>query len=184
ARALKGRVLRREVHAQDGTLLADVPYITAQTSYVVRRVQPQGENRYAVFLVSEAESITYHTERGADQPRVSHTLNLEIDEFGNVVRAASVGYGRGFDDPALPAAVRDDQNQRRVVLTETDYSNDVMTATAYRLRVPVEVRTFELTGVVPEDDCFRRDELADAAQDAAPIPYETAPDGSAQRRLI
>ena len=43
-----------------------------------------------------------HYERDPDDPRIRHALTLAVDRFGNVLRSATVGYGRRRQDPALP----------------------------------------------------------------------------------
>ncbi|MCZ2095910.1 MAG: toxin [Anaerolineae bacterium] len=184
ARACKGRVLRQEIYAQDGAPEAGQPYSSAQTTYRIDRVQPRGANRYAVFLVTQAEALTVHDERGTAEPRITHSLTLAVDEFGNVTQAASAAYGRGADDPALPPEVQADQNRRSVLYSVTGYTNDVETDTAYRLRVPCEVRSYELTGVDPAGAIYTRGTLRAAAEAAADLAYEAAPDGSPQRRLV
>lgn len=184
ARACKGRVLRQEIYADDSTPLAGEPYSTAQTTYRIDRIQPRGANRYAVFLVTQSETLTLHDEREAAEPRVTHTLTLAIDEYGHATQAASVAYGRGASDPALPPEVQADQNRLSVLYSVTGYSNDVETATAYRLRVPCEERTYELTGVAPGGALFERVPLRLAAEAAVDLAYEAAPDGSPQRRLV
>lgn len=184
ARACKGRVLRQEIYALDGTPAAGEPYTAAQTSYRVDRVQPRGANRYAVFLVTQRETLTVHDERGLAEPRVTHTLVLAVDGYGNVTQAASVGYGRGASDPTLPPAVQAEQNRLSVLYTVTDFTNDVITPAAYRLRVPYQARTYEVTGVTPAGAIFTVDELRTAAEAAAGLAYEAAPDGSPQKRPV
>jgi RHS repeat-associated protein len=144
----------------------------------IRRLQPKDRNQHAVFLVTESEAITYHYELdlrpltlpqdpldipalGPD-PRIAHTLNLSFDNYGNVQQAITVGYKRPrtFDDSELYAAqrslIRSVQGELRVAYSETHYTGDVIDPAAganpiqyYRLRVPCEVQTYELTGITP-----------------------------------
>ncbi len=78
----------------------------------VRQVQPQAGNRHAVFLCGrKPEAITYFYDRDlriatpTPDPRIAHTLNLGIDEYGNIQQAVSVVYGRlrQHADDSLPA---------------------------------------------------------------------------------
>ena len=64
------------------------------------------------FLVTESEAITYHYELdlrpeipGKPDPRIAHTLNLHIDEYGNVLQSVAVVYPRfgKFEDGSLEA---------------------------------------------------------------------------------
>ncbi|MDB4891181.1 MAG: insecticidal toxin complex protein TcdB family [Gemmatimonadetes bacterium] len=140
----------------------------------IQRVQPSGNNRHGVFLAVEREAISYHYELDLravsfpaagvsppeTDPRVVHTLNLTFDELGNVQQAVAVGYPRRklFADPDLAshhALIRGVQSEEHVSYTETRYT-DALTAIDpasqqvpiqyYRLRVPCEVQTYELTG--------------------------------------
>ncbi len=113
-RALRGSILRQEVYALDNTEASDRPYGSSERNFTIEVLQPQGPNRYAVFLAHPHETIDYHYERKlykvvgttlADQstpppnaqnaadPRVTHALTLAVDAFGNVLQSAAVGYG-------------------------------------------------------------------------------------------
>jgi hypothetical protein len=93
-RALKGSMLRQEVYALDGTAKQPHPYLVVEQNFAIRRLQPRGRQRYGVFVSHERETITFHYEREPSDPRVTHALTLEVDDFGNVVKQASVSYGR------------------------------------------------------------------------------------------
>ena len=54
----------------------------------------RGGNRHAVFFAHPREALSYHYERNPVDPRISHALTLEVDEFGNVLKSVAVGYGR------------------------------------------------------------------------------------------
>ena len=76
-------------------------FSTAYHNCHIDRLQPRGSNRHAVFLVTESEAITYHYELDlradaseAGSARIAHTLNLRIDEFGNVLQSVAVVYPR------------------------------------------------------------------------------------------
>ena len=131
----------------------------------IRRLQPR-DNRHAVFLVTEAEALTYHYELDLKEktlrpdPRIAHALTLSTNEYGQALQAVAVGYPRvrAFrdDEAALPpgteALIRQVQNELHLSYTETRYTNDVDLDDHYRLRVPCEVSTFELTGIRPQDE--------------------------------
>ena len=183
--AARGVMLRQETFSPDGSAQSEHPYWTARTSYEVRMLQPRGPNRHACFLVSQREGLTYHYERDPADPRVAHNLTLDIDELGNIVRAASVGYPRLVADPALPAPVRAAQQRRSVIVTETDYTNDVVTGDAYRLRGPCAIRSYELTGAAPAAGGYHtRADLTETLAGAAKIAFEDAvPDDDGVPRL-
>ncbi len=114
-RALKGSVLHQEVYALDGTDAGKRPYKVAESNYTIEMLQPQAINRYAVFFTHPRETLDFHYERAlfavsqqelAD-PRVTHAMTLATDDFGNVLQAVSIGYGRRYDDPDLLPADAD-----------------------------------------------------------------------------
>lgn len=93
-RALKGSMLRQEVYAEDGSAKATHPYVVTEQNFSVRRLQPTGENRHAVFFTHPREAISHHSERNPYDPRITHALTLEVDSYGNVLKEAAIGYGR------------------------------------------------------------------------------------------
>ena len=93
-RALKGSMLRQEVYAEDGTAKAPHPYVITEQNFSVRRLQPAGQNRHAVFFTHPREAVSSHSERNPDDPRITHALTLEVDDYGNVLQEAAIGYGR------------------------------------------------------------------------------------------
>src|SRR5450755_2942191 len=94
SRALKGSILRQEVYALDGTAKAQIPYTVAESNFTIRPLQPLATNRHAVFFAHPRETITFHYERNPYDPRVGHTLTLAVDDYGNVLTSASIGYAR------------------------------------------------------------------------------------------
>ncbi|KAB2832424.1 MAG: toxin, partial [Candidatus Brocadia sp.] len=73
-RALKGSMLRQEIYALDGTDKEPHPYSVTEQNFTIRRVQPEGTNRYAVFFAHPRESIGYHYERVPGDPRIAHSF--------------------------------------------------------------------------------------------------------------
>ncbi len=72
---------------------------------VVRREMHQVQNDpNAVFFSHPRESISYHYERNPADPRIAHALTLEVDEFGNVLKSAAVGYGPSREVPSCRRA--------------------------------------------------------------------------------
>jgi RHS repeat-associated protein len=179
-RALRGRVLREETYAQDATPAAVNPYLTREHRYEVDRLQPATAVSYGGFLAWERERIECHYERNPSDPRVTHELALEIDEYGNLTRGASVAYPRR--SPAYT-----EQAATWVRYGESDIANVAVEPDWYRLGVPIETRAYELTGLAPDAASGLYDPvaLAPAAAAAAEISYEATPDGTtAQRRLL
>lgn len=197
-RALKGSVLRQEVFALDKSPKSTLPYTVTENSYSVNLIQGKdrsSKNRHAVFYPHPHESISYHYERNPADPRISHSLTLEVDSFGNLLKQADVGYGRRRPDPDLPLDVdRAKQTQRLVTYTENRVTNAILAEDDYRAPLPCEIRTFELTGYSPHDTAgrFRHEDfvyLDNTTRSLAlafdsEVNYEDAPTGGRQRRLI
>lgn len=112
-RACKSMVLRQEVYelsvddlAADPPRQSPVRLLSAATHNCrIQMLQRQGNNRHAVFLVTESEAITYQYELPLQEggqpiikltldPRIAHTLNLRHDEQGHPQQAVAIGYPR------------------------------------------------------------------------------------------
>ena len=73
---------------------ARTPYTVTEQNFTIRALQPRGANRHAVFFTHAREAISYHYERNPADPRIQHALTLEVDDYGNVLKQAAIGYGR------------------------------------------------------------------------------------------
>jgi RHS repeat-associated protein len=184
-RACKGTIIRQEIYGLDDIAgVSTVPYSASERNCLIQTVQPLRDNRHAVFLVTESESITYSYERVAADPRIEHTLNAAIDAYGNILESAHVSYPRQPGTPGLPAAVQAEQQKQQVSYEVSAYTNDYIAAAAYRLRLSCETARYELTGSVPAATYFSLSEIRSAFTAAAPIKYEDTADGSSQKRLL
>ncbi|MEJ2765234.1 SpvB/TcaC N-terminal domain-containing protein [Photobacterium sp. MCCC 1A19761] len=217
-RALRGSLLRQEVYALDDSEKQSLPYVVTERNYGVKRLQGRGDNRHAVFLKHPREELVYNYERTrvpvlggqlVDEatasanpnvewlldPRVAHSMTLEVDDFGNVLKTASIGYGRRFVDPSLPQAAKDEQAKTHLTYTENLATNSVDSASAYRTPLAYEARTYELTGYVPSGAASRfrdKDLITPTPADPATydaifddeLEYEDRPTSGRQRRLI
>ncbi len=195
-RALKGSMLRQEVYALDGTPKAVYPYTVSEQNFNIRHLQNREGNLHAVFFAHPREAINYHYERNPDDPRIQHALTLQVDDFGNVLKEAAIGYGRRQPDATLPAQIdRDKQTRTLITYTENRVTNAIDQIDAhphdYRSPLPSETQTYELTGFRPENDAvrFSFDEWTRNAFDlpatATEIDYQQTADNVAkQKRLI
>lgn len=184
-RALKGTMLRQEVYAVDGTDRAAHPYVVTEQNLAIRLLQPRAGNRHAVFHTHPAEALTVHYERDPTDPRVGHALTLDVDDFGNVLSAAAIGYGRREPDPTLPAADQERQRARHGTCTESVFTDPVDSPDAYRAPLPSESRGFELGGLAAGGTPLSIEEVREAIASAEPIPYEESVSGDrSQKRLI
>jgi RHS repeat-associated protein len=219
-RALRGSMLRHEVYGEDAgpgatadeIQRARTPYTVTEQNFGVRVVQPRGANRHGVCFPHAREAITFHYERNPADPRVEHSLTLEVDAYGNVVKDAAVGYGRRrtirvanaqggpqhVPNPGLSNLLvgdRDKQSTALLTYTENRVTNAVDASDAHRIPLPCETRTFELTGYAPTGPVgrFRAGDLVEPDPDAVgsrrhkftdEVPYEGAATGNPCRRPL
>ncbi|MEP7107403.1 MAG: SpvB/TcaC N-terminal domain-containing protein [Ferruginibacter sp.] len=202
-RACKGMTLRQEVFALDAPLIDGTdderrlqltPYSVATHNCNIQLLQPRGNNPFAVFISTESESIQFHYERNIADPRIAHSLNVVIDDLGNVQQMASVVYGRNpgkakaaFD--LLRNTVSDFDNDKQVqdafirncdfgekaqqkthiTYTRNSFTTDFIPVddSVYLLRMAAGTETFELTGFVPAKDIFLMNDFVNVLDDVA-----------------
>jgi RHS repeat-associated protein len=184
-RALKGRMLRQEIYADDSTSQSRHPYSVSEHNYQIRLVQPALNNRHAVFYATDRESLDYHYERDPANPRIGHAITLEVDPYGNVTKSAAIGYPRrapALGQPPLPP----EQQQTLITYTESVFTNKPDEPDWYRIGAPVETRTYELPGFTRTGDApYTFDAMLAAGPAATEIRYEAGPDlNKVQKRLI
>jgi YD repeat-containing protein len=161
-RALKGRPLRVELYADadDGTAAAVNPYTVTESNYTLICLQKMGVNQHAVFFVCPRETVLLHYERGTD-PRITHEITLQTDNYGNQLRGMSVGYPRraGYAPPeaqlsaTTQAMLAYDQTRLHVRATEHQYTNAIDDLTtwpdSYRVPLAAATNVAEITGIAP-----------------------------------
>jgi len=177
-RALRGQILRQEVYAEDGTPQAVHPYTASERDYEVRLLRNATEHSHAVFFVHPRHTINLNYERGPLDPRTQHEVVLEVDPFGNVTQSAAVGY---------PRRAGGEREQQRLWLTHTtrSFANRPNEADWYRVGVPLETTTSELTGLVaPAQGVFTAEFLKAKAASSTPIEYEVPPTAGAEERRV
>lgn len=183
-RACKGMPLRQEVYELDVKALEKQQHIpvklftAAYHNCEIKRLQPKGKHAHAVFFVIESEAITYNyeldlrppkhnpTAKLAPDPRIAHSFNLNIDDYGNVLQAVAVVYPRlnPYQDATLDthtvSLINEVQAQLHVAYTENHFTHAVLPENPespdsdlnshldrYHLPLPSEVRSYELTGL-------------------------------------
>jgi RHS repeat-associated protein len=168
-RALKGSMLRQEIYANDRTTKSQHPYSVAEQNFTVERVQPKRETHHAVFFVHSRESMAYHYERNPVDPRIGHEMVLEVDEFGNVLKSVSIAYPRRTPQHT-------EQEKFHAIYTENRVTNrpngDLNNSDWYRIGVPIETRTYEVTGL-PLVFPYKLETLRTNLATATEVPYET-----------
>ncbi|MDX2247275.1 MAG: SpvB/TcaC N-terminal domain-containing protein [Bacteroidia bacterium] len=207
-RACKGLTLRTETYElavdDEGQMTNQRVrlFSTAFHNCHIRRLQARGQNRHSVFLVTESEAITYQYElplengipvQGAD-PRIAHTINLNIDGLGNVLQSVAIGYPRWryelLNDPLLPESaerlIQDVQRELHIVYTENRFTDDAITPRDHRLRMPCEVKTYELSGVgLARQSYFALTDFSPTPLQAlTPTAYHRQPASGLEKRLV
>lgn len=210
-RALKGMMLRQEVYADDAPSggsediiqRARIPYTVVEQNFTICPLQPIAENTHGIFFNHPREAITYYYERNPSDPRIQHGMTLEVDAYGNVLREVAIAYGRRQADASLPLpSDRDTQTKRLITYTENQVTNAIADSVTYpdstvvtyrddyRTPMPCEARTYELTGITPEDNANRfsfeewtRNNFARIAS-STDIPYEQAADHRLQQKRL
>jgi len=147
-RACKGMVLRQEIFALDGTDKELLPYSVATHNCHIKKMQPLADNPFAVFTVQESEAINFSYERNPDDTRIAHSINIEIDDMGNVLKNAAIVYARKNRPAELTEdKIWNEQNKQHIIISENTFTKDVITFSTYRLRLPYDAKSFELQGV-------------------------------------
>jgi RHS repeat-associated protein len=146
-RSLKGSMLRQEVYALDGSAKEPHPYMVTEQNFTIESVQPRVSNRHSVFFTHPREAISYHYERNPLDPRVSHSLTIDVDPFGNVLKSLAIGYGRQTGFSPLTGSDRDRQEQLLITYSENDVTIPVDDQYSWRSPLPLETRTYEITGL-------------------------------------
>ena len=176
-RTLRGSMLRQEVYALDGSTVEGVPYVVTERNFTIEKVQPHQGARHAVFFAHDRETLTYHYERVVDDPRVMHSALLAVDAYGNPTQTVQAAYGRRGTAPQL------EQEAASFVGSQTSYAalddDDV-----YRVGVPFETRTWELTPSETDTPLSFADLVARFGA-ATELPFEDPdPTASGEKRLL
>lgn len=166
-RALRGQMLRQEVYALDGTDRESIPYTVTESTYAIRQVQGKQGQRHGVYAVEPRESITCHYERNPQDPRVTHSLILKTGPYGTPLQTAQVAYPRRLSGPETYP----EQQRTHIVLSETTVAHVDTRADYYLLSIPLQQKSFEVTGVEATSDRFTWEELKSRIREAREIPF-------------
>ena len=186
-RALKGAMLRQEIYGQDGSEDASRPYTVTSQTFGVRVLQRLGQNRHAVILRIPGETVKCQYERDPADPRVSHQVTLDVDDFGNVLQECTVAYGRRGIDPHLRDVERHVQARTLTTWIVNRVTNAVEEDDVHRTPLPCETMTFELTGLRRDGgtDLLTVAQARAAAHHSVEVEPSAAPtDGRLERRLV
>ncbi len=182
-RALVGQTIRTEVYGLNraGARQAD-PYQVTQNRYLVRRLQPKRKDDDPCFTVIPQQSLSFIYEQQAADPRISHSLTLAVDNYGNVTQTCTVAY------PRRSAHRTDIEAQARptIEVAQAEFAN-IDEPFRYLLGLPVENKAYELAGLAPPaDGVFQVDQLHSDLTGAlaSALAFDQAFTGGPQARLM
>ncbi|KAK0651019.1 virulence plasmid 65kDa B protein-domain-containing protein, partial [Cercophora newfieldiana] len=167
-RVLKGTPLRSETYQVDGSEKQHIPISISDNTAGVRMLQRAIDDIHpAIFLVLPGESVTIQLERDDTDPRINHTLPLEIDDWGNVTKSATVAYGRR-PSKRTPMHSEEDwkaQSMTLVTYSEQAFTNAVLMDNDHQTPLSFETRTYEVKGVnfLPGKALFTAQDLSAGA---------------------
>lgn len=166
-RALKGLVLRQEVYALDGSDRQAHPYTVTEQTLGMRYCSAGGPTATAFSWPTPRSPWPTINERDPADPRLQHTLTLEVDGYGNILKPASVAYGRRRAAPGLSPEEQVVQATALVTYTEATFTNAVDWPDAYRAPLTAETVAYELTGYPPTgpDGRFQPSDFAPSEPD-------------------
>jgi len=98
-RAMRGRILRTELYALDGTEREGQPYTVTEYLYGVREDEPPGSGeaeRLRIFFPYLLAQRTTQWERGND-PLTQFTFTEDYDDYGQARKQISIAVPRGRD---------------------------------------------------------------------------------------
>ncbi|MFO0553356.1 MAG: toxin TcdB middle/C-terminal domain-containing protein [Polyangiaceae bacterium] len=180
----------------DGTTAAAIPYSVTETSYEVRKLQSRRRpvrnvpfalagfatlerlEIPAIMHLIPRETRAFAYDRVQDDPRVSQTLALAVDAYGTVTQSASLAYPRRSVPTALP-----EQGVLHCAVAESVVLHMDTEQSSYRLSVPLESKSYELTGLTATG-MLTLEDVATAYAAATEIAYHEAPSTGVEKRLV
>jgi RHS repeat-associated protein len=186
-RALKGSPLHAETYLLDGSSKEHVPFTITDKINAVKMLQHSVSVIHpGVFLVTPRESVNCIIERNDADPKISHDITLEVDDFGNITKSVSVAYGRrsSFRTSLHTADDWKAQGTTVVMYTEQDFTNSISTADDFHTPLSSEVRAYEVNGLSPSSTLFTFDEVSTANIQGLSSKAYTDQSDSAGKRMI
>jgi RHS repeat-associated protein len=177
--------MREDVYREEGTEAQQLhPYLVTQFNYKVQCIQHKHKEKYSVFFPHESEKLVFHYERNPLDPRITHTIHTDIDQYGNVKQSAAIVYGRKQADPNLPTqADREVQLKQHITYSSHLFTNKIETPQAYRLPVNWKSQTWELNTAAPNDTFYIGEEIMERYANAGIKQYEETT-GLNEKRMI
>jgi hypothetical protein len=174
--AFQGHLLRSEVYALDKTKQSDQPYEVSEHNYQLSLLYRADTTKdawhgSASFLVSDNETLSYHYERNASDPRIAYQALLKLDKYGHPLLSCNVVYGRrNNNNTDVINKLYPQQQQLKIALNQQTYFNQD-DANLFLLSVPINTTSYELHGAQKpdfkkKDHCFTKADLSSIADTA------------------
>lgn len=161
-----GQLLRSEIFTEDDSPLKDNPYVVTEARFQVKQLQPiemNGKsNKHAVYISLPLEKVTANYDRNPKDPRLAHEMTLEIDDFGNVLKSASVAYPRLYGMETDPNHCSE-QYELKIVYTENEVFNQADAHTDWYVKgIPLSSKVYEIESLIQTQTYppfFKREDL-------------------------
>ncbi len=142
-RSLAGKMLRQEIYAvtPDGHI-EEHPFSITQRSYAIRKVQPATNQHDSCFYPYQTEALEINYDRIADDPKITHHLSLQIDEYGNITKELAVAYARRASMPGIHKL----QNRDYITAGSHSFLN-TNTLSKYQAGILFESKDFEINHI-------------------------------------
>ncbi|KAF3916507.1 hypothetical protein ABW20_dc0101243 [Dactylellina cionopaga] len=182
-RAMKGVQVLSETYSDDDSDKSLLPYVAQEVRYKVDLIQDSKDLNPAVFRVTQYETLSCSYERKVEDPRLQHTMNLQIDQYGNVLKSLAVIYGKRASE--LEDEVDKKKQEETVVkFAEITYSNAIDDSRGFLNPVAVASRDFRIFNLHPPGATNLLDITLISANDCATISsapeidFHDAPSGT------
>ncbi len=170
----------------------NIHYERDETDYRLTQVLNVAIDGHGNIL--ESVKVVY----GRDEAKTNaefQTLLDSVTDFSEDVSAGDVASMTALQSAfsANISSAKDAQKSTHIIFTQNTYAkysedgsdyDDLDLPHAYRLRVPHEIKTFEITGKSPSGDVFTVSEFEDTLSTATALDYHESPGVGESKRLI
>ncbi len=140
--ALAGRVIRTEVYGLGSEEKKQQhPFQVSQNRFLLRRIQPEYQRFDPCVASFLRETLNYQYEENPDDPRIEHTVNLEVDEYGQSRSSIEIAYPRRTSS-------LEEQEQYHLHLAQQEVQH-FDEEDRYELGVLLENKVYKLSGITP-----------------------------------
>ena len=170
SRALKGAALHTESYADSKE--TGIPFAVEDTCTNVRMIQHCGKNRRPIFQIFPTEVFTTVCDGNTEDPLFKQELNLEVDGWGNVTKAAKINYGRlkqNTPDADLKSEDIERQEKLLIVYKEATFTQPIDKHPNYLAPIPYSEVMYELNRLPRAKDRYQSLDFAAAGGDFSPI---------------